>query len=168
MSPSTDTLSTDERSRHQADAAALMQRLIRDLRARAPAQPLPAATLELIYAGAYAELEAGRYPRAELMYTYLASQAPQDARFAEGLGLALARQGKAEPALVMLATAASLTPGAPAPLLNLAELLAAQGLHAAAASLFELAAHLARKDPAQRALAQRADAMLEILHGPGR
>lgn len=150
-----------------AAAAALMNDLVRRLGEQVPPAALASHELEPIYAGALAELEAGRLVKAEHLFGFLTSQAPMDARFAEGLGIAHARQGHVGRAIVMLSLAAQLAPTAASPLLHLAELMAGEGLRTLASPLFRAARALARRAPQNADIERRADAMLEILHAQG-
>lgn len=145
-------------------AAALTGRLLAQLQDKATSNPFDANVLETIYAAAYAELEAGRYDKAEKLFAFLTGQCPSDSRFVEGLGLAYARQDNLPGAWFMLALACGLEPRSPSPMLQLAELLAAEGLVSLALPLLDAAQTLAAMDGRYRDIQCRAQALMELFN----
>ena len=147
------------------DPVALMENIVTALEAGASATVLDQQELEAIYAGAYAELQAGRFQRAQLMFLFLNGQAPLDPRFAEGLGIAYAKLGDFLRSMPFLALASYLRPTSPVPILHMAESMAGLGERRGAAALLSASAALSDLDPRFAGIGEKARARLELLNG---
>lgn len=147
------------------DAAELMKSIVASLETQASKAALDQGELEAIYSGAYAELQAGRYRQAQLMFLFLTGQAPLDPRFAEGLGIAYSRLGDFTNSMPFLALASYLKPTSPIPLLHMAEAMAGLGERVGAGALLSASAALADLDPRFAEVGNKARARLELLNG---
>ncbi len=148
-----------------AAPAELMQVMVAALEAGATPTSLTPEDLDGIYAGACAELQAGRLQRAQLMFRFLNSQVPLDHRFAEGLGIACVKLGQYVEGMPFLALASYLRPGSPVPMLHMADAMAGLGERRGAAALLSASAALADLDPRFNGIGSKARARLALLNG---
>ena len=145
------------------DAAELMKSIVASLETQASKAALDQGELEAIYSGAYAELQAGRYRQAQLMFLFLTGQAPLDPRFAEGLGIAYSRLGDFTNSMPFLAF--TLTFLYLFLVLHMAEAMAGLGERVGAGALLSASAALADLDPRFAEVGDKARARLELLNG---
>lgn len=142
-----------------------MEQVVAAIKAQAPQEPLDPGVAEVTYNGALAELNAGRYDKARLMFTFLAGKAPLDPRFAEGLGISFYRLGDHAKALASLGLASHLNPTSPVPVFYLAESMAALGETQAAKAMLLAVGALSGSEPRFAEIANRAKARVELLGG---
>ena len=142
-----------------------MEQVVATIKAQAPKEPLDSEIAELTYNGALAELNAGRYDKARLMFTFLAGRAPLDPRFAEGLGISFYRLGDHARAVASLGLASHLNPTSPVPVFYLAESMAAMGETRAAKAMLLAVVALSGGEPRFAEIAHRAQARAELLGG---
>jgi Flp pilus assembly protein TadD len=152
-------------ARAAAAPAELMKTIVAALESGATPTVLTEDDLEGIYAGACAELQAGRLQRAQLMFQFLNGQVPLDPRFAEGLGIACVRLGDFVRSIPFLALASYLRPSSPVPMLHMADAMAGLGERRGAVALLSASAALADLDPRFGAVGDKARARLQLLNG---
>lgn len=146
------------------DASNLMKSIVASLE-KTPRSPLDQSELEAIYAGAYTELQAGRFQQAQLMFLFLNAQAPLDPRFSEGLGISYLRLADYAKSIPFLGLASYLRPTSPVPLLHMAEALAGLGELKGAGALLSASAALADLEPRFSDIGRKARARLELISG---
>jgi predicted Zn-dependent protease len=148
-----------------AEAAELMQTIVDALKSGATPTVLTPDDLDVIYAGACAELQSGRPQHAQRMFQFLNTQTPLDHRFAEGLGIACVKLGEYAQSIPYLALASYLRPGSPVPMLHMADAMAGLGERSGAAALLSASAALADLDPRFNGIGNKARARLELMNG---
>ena len=123
---------------------------------------LPPRAIDLIYAQAYAQFNAGHPRRAQPLFAALCVLDGKTADHWLGLGVCLRHAGDAVQARVAFETARALAPEAPAPAFHMAHLLLEQGEQSAARD------HLATfkaapQGPEKAALAETAHRLMSVL-----
>lgn len=148
-----------------ADPAALMPSIVAAIESSAQPSVLEQHELESLYAGAFAELQAGRHEHAHKMFLFLNGQSPLDPRFAEALGITHVKRGDFALGMPFLALASYLRPTSPVPLLHMAEAMAGMGERRSASALLSASAALADLDPRFSGVGEKARARLDLLNG---